>query len=85
MWRECPESSRDNVLVLGWGHGVVDFEDTDPLDPTDSVGPAVETNACCHGPLVTGTRVKSRKDEQLHFMSPLGCWILDVPPGMART
>src|SRR5438093_9596642 len=30
----------------------------------------------CHGALVTGTHVKSRKDEQLHFVSPSG--LLDI-------
>src|SRR5439155_23515388 len=29
------------------------------------------TQHFCHGALGTGTRVKSRKDEQLHFISPL--------------
>src|SRR5207249_5313950 len=31
----------------------------------------------CHGALVTGTHVKSRKDEQLHSFLPLGCWIFE--------
>jgi hypothetical protein len=53
VWWECPESSRDSVLLLGLGQWMVHFKDTGSLDSRDSIGSAVEPSSEDHDLLHT--------------------------------